>query len=91
MAVSREFTAFLEEQLSKVVNQQLKLKHVSSVSGGSINAAYCLHTPQGDYMMKWNSKSAYPGMFACEAEVLKAIRSTKTIAVPAIILQTEFN
>jgi fructosamine-3-kinase len=90
MAVSKEFTACLEEQLSKVVNQQLKLKHVSSVSGGSINAAYCLHTNLGDYMMKRNNKNAYPGMFKCEAEGLAAIRNTKSIAVPEFILLAEF-
>lgn len=90
MAVSREFTAYLEQQLSGVINQQLRLKHVSSVSGGSINAAYCLHTNVGDYIMKRNSKSAYPRMFNCEAEGLAAIRSTKTIAVPEVVLLADF-
>jgi protein-ribulosamine 3-kinase len=90
MAVSREFTAYLEQQLSGVTNQQIRLKHVSSVSGGSINAAYCLHTNVGDYMMKRNSKSAYPEMFICEADGLAAIRSTRTIAVPEVVLLTDF-
>lgn len=90
MAVSREFTAYLEQELSKVIHQQLKLKHVSSVSGGSINAAYCLHTNVGDYMMKRNNKNAYPGMFEREAEGLAAIRNTKTIAVPGFVLLSDF-
>lgn len=90
MAVSKEFTAYLEEQLSKVLNRQLQMKHVSAVSGGSINAAYCLHTTAGDFMMKRNSKTAYPGMFAAESAGLDTIRHTKTIAVPATILLNEF-
>jgi len=90
MAVSRQFTAYLEQQLSIAIKQELRLKHVSSVSGGSINAAYCLHTTAGDYMMKRNSKSAFPGMSACESAGLAAIRKTKTIAVPQTILLDEF-
>jgi protein-ribulosamine 3-kinase len=90
MAVSRQFTAYLEQRLSAALNQDLKLRHVSSVTGGSINAAYCLHTTAGDYMMKRNSKSAYPNMFACESAGLNAIRKTQTIAVPKTILLDEF-
>jgi protein-ribulosamine 3-kinase len=90
MAVSKEFTAYLEEQLSKALNRQLKMKHVSAVSGGSINAAYCLHTTDGDFMMKRSSKSAYPDMFACESAGLAAIGRTKTIAIPQTILLDNF-
>lgn len=90
MAVSKEFTAYLEEQLSKALNRQLKMKHVSAVSGGSINAAYCLHTTVGDFMMKRNSKSAYPDMFTCESAGLAAIGRTQTIAVPQTILLDSF-
>jgi len=90
MAVSRQFTAYLEQQLSGAIKQELTLKHVSSVSGGSINAAYCLHTTAGDFMMKRNTKSAFPDMFACESGGLAAIRKTQTIAVPKTILLDEF-
>jgi protein-ribulosamine 3-kinase len=90
MAVSRQFTAYLEQELSALINQQLKLKHVSLVGGGSINAAYCLHTNAGDYMMKRNSKSAYPNMFEHEAEGLTTIGQTKTIAVPEVVSISEF-
>jgi len=90
MAISKQFTAYLERQLSEATKQELKLKHVSSVSGGSINAAYCLHTTAGDYMMKRNSKSAFPDMFACERAGLVAIGQTQTIAVPQVILVDEF-
>lgn len=90
MAVSKQFTAYLEQGLNTALNLDLKLNHVSSVSGGSINAAYCLHTTSGDYMMKRNSKSAYPNMFACESAGLATIRKTQTIAVPKTILLDEF-
>jgi len=90
MAVSKQFTAYLEQQLSQAIKQDLKLKHVTSVSGGSINAAYCLHTTAGDYMMKRNSKHSFPGMFACESAGLTALQKTKTIAVPQTILLDEY-
>ena len=72
MEVSKQFTAYLEQQLNAATGRQIRLKHVSAVSGGSINAAFCLHTDDGDYMMKRNNKSAYPNMFANEAEGLTA-------------------
>ena len=90
MEVSKKFTAYLEQQLNAATGKQIRLKHVSAVSGGSINAAFCLHTDDGDYMMKRNNKSAYPNMFANEAEGLTAIKNTETIAVPQIILLDNF-
>ena len=90
MAVSKQFTAYLEQQLKEAVGQQITLKHASSVSGGSINKAFCLHTTAGDYMMKCNSKTAFPAMFTHEANGLTAIGNTKTIAVPQIILLNDF-
>ena len=90
MAISKEFTLYLEQRLNGVLNVDLKLKHVSSVSGGSINAAYCLHTTAGDFMMKRNNKDAYPNMFACESAGLATISKTQTIAVPKTVLLDEF-
>jgi len=90
MEVSKQFTAYLEQQLNAATGRQIRLRHVSAVSGGSINAAFCLHTDDGDYMMKRNNKSAYPNMFANEAEGLTAIKNTETIAVPQIILLDNF-
>ncbi|MFD1256700.1 fructosamine kinase family protein [Mucilaginibacter terrae] len=86
MAISKQFTVYLEQQLGGAIGQHTRLQHVSAVSGGSINAAYCLHTSAGDYMMKRKNKSAYPNMFIREAEGLTAIKNTKTIAVPKVIL-----
>lgn len=90
MAISKQLAAYLEEQLSAVGKYPIQLKTIIPVSGGNINVAYCLQTNAGKYMMKLNSKQAYPGMFACESEGLKAIRNTQTIAVPEVILQNDF-
>jgi len=40
-------------------------------------------------MMKVNSKSAFPDMFAREADGLATIRETQTIAVPEVVLQAD--
>ncbi|QJD98163.1 fructosamine kinase family protein [Mucilaginibacter robiniae] len=90
MAISRHFTTHLAEQLSAIHQRPVQLTSVSPISGGDINEAYCLHTNTGKYMMKLNSKQAYPGMFACESEGLNAIQSTQTIAVPEVVLQSDF-
>ncbi len=90
MAVSKEFTAYIEQQLGRVLNDDIKLRHVSGVSGGSINYAYCLHTNRGNYMMKCNSHSLYPQMFVLEAEGLCVISNTQTVAVPQVVLQSHF-
>jgi protein-ribulosamine 3-kinase len=90
MAVSKQFTAYLEQRLNEATGQQMTLQHVSAVGGGSINEAFCLHTTAGDYMMKRNSKTAFPNMFKCEAEGLTAIANTKTVAIPKVILLDSF-
>lgn len=57
----------------------------SPVSGGSINRVYCLQTKQSRYLLKANSKTRFPNMYACEAAGLAAIAATKTIATPAVL------
>ncbi|PTQ96779.1 hypothetical protein C8P68_104268 [Mucilaginibacter yixingensis] len=65
----------------------VKIKDTSAVSGGDINQVYRLDTSSGQFLLKVNSKDAFPGMFAHEAQGLSAIRQTETIAVPDVIYQ----
>jgi len=91
MGLSVDLTDFLQSKLSSVLNQPLQISGTKPVSGGSINQAYCLQTNAGKYMLKLNSKSAYPNMFACESVGLRTIATTNTIAVPAVILQDDLD
>ncbi|WCT14988.1 fructosamine kinase family protein [Mucilaginibacter jinjuensis] len=87
MGLSADLKDFLQDKLSSVLNQPVQINCTKPVSGGSINQTYCLDTNTGKYMLKFNSKSAYPMMFACESIGLKTIAATHTIAVPEVILQ----
>lgn len=91
MGLSADLTDFLQSELSSVLNQPVQINGTKPVSGGSINQTYCLDTNAGKYMLKFNSKSAYPNMFAHEMVGLKTIGTTNTIAVPEGILQDDLN
>jgi fructosamine-3-kinase len=83
MPVSKKILFEIETKLGVTVNQTYP------VSGGSINQVYRLQTSSGNMLLKINSLYKYPGMFKLEKEGLAAIRSTKTIAVPDILLLGE--
>ncbi len=91
MGLSADLTDFLQSKLSSVLNEPIQISGTKPVSGGSINQAYCLQTNAGKYMLKLNSKSAYPNMFACESIGLKTIADTNSIAVPRVILQDDLD
>lgn len=91
MSLSAVIIDYLNRQLSQVLCQNFEIHQVTPVGGGNINSAYCLHTHTGKLMLKTNSKSTYPQMFVREAEGLKAIAATNTIAVPDVILQDDFD
>jgi fructosamine-3-kinase len=62
---------------------------IRSVGGGCINEAYSLKTNIGKYFIKYNSASAYPGMFEKEAAGLKLLADTKTIEIPKVLSSGE--
>ncbi len=59
--------ASLQEEILSVLRSKTGKDHVikraSALSGGSINNAFRLETNYGNYFMKYNRASAYPGMF----------------------------
>lgn len=57
---------------------------VKPVSGGDISSAYRLETTNARYFLKVNSGSSALEMFRAEQEGLRAIQTTKTIAVPHV-------
>lgn len=90
MAFTGKLKEYIALCLTAHYNKAVSIQIVSPVSGGDINAAYCLQTNAGKFMLKLNSKSAFPGMFKCEAEGLAAIRNTQSIAIPQVILQFDY-
>ncbi|EHQ24410.1 fructosamine kinase family protein [Mucilaginibacter paludis] len=71
--------SIIEQRLSELII------NTSPMSGGSINQVYSLQTAQKKYVVKVNSKSKFPQMFACEATGLKTIAATATIAIPNVL------
>ena len=75
----------VESTLSTHFEKQVKISDIRSIGGGCINEASLLQTNIGRYFIKYNSASAYPGMFEKETTGLKILADTKTIEIPEII------
>ena len=80
------FKVKIEEAISQVIESELSILRVASVSGGSINDAYCLTTNQGKYFMKTNQANRYPFMFDKEALGLDLLRNANAIRIPKVVL-----
>ena len=82
--------ASLHEEILSVLRSKTGEDHVikraTALSGGSINNAFRLETNAGNYFMKYNRASAYPGMFEQEARGLELLRGADEIRVPEVIL-----
>lgn len=80
--------ASIHPDILTYIKKALSIKVLNSepVSGGSINRAYHLQTGDKKYFIKINSKTQFPGMFEDEAEGLKLIAKTETIAVSKVLL-----
>lgn len=68
-----------------------EILNVISISGGSINAAFCIETLDESYFLKYNSASAHPQMFSTEFKGLELLSKTNTIRVPVPLFQYEGN
>ncbi|WP_340105129.1 fructosamine kinase family protein [Rhodohalobacter sp. 8-1] len=73
----------LKEHLEKSYN--IDVQSESSVSGGSINSAYCISTSLGDLFLKYNS-NVPQNFFERESDGLKMLRSANTnLRIPEVI------
>ena len=80
----------IEEALSVQLRSTILILSVKSVTGGSINDAYCLVTNNGKYFIKTNQANRYPNMFEREAKGLALLKNANTIRIPKVILFDEF-
>jgi len=87
------FKNYISDILLNYIQNELNsiIIDVNTVSGGDINNVYRLRCDDRSYLLKVNDRYNYPNMFAKEQQGLDAIRETKTIAVPEIVLQGEFD
>lgn len=71
-------------QIEQQTGQALTDCHITSLSGGDINAAYQLKTRDFSWFVKVNRPTLVQ-MFAAEAEGLKELAATRTIRIPGVI------
>ena len=84
MAFKAKPFAYIEKLLKQ------NILNVMPVGGGSINQVYCLQTDSIKYLIKINDREIFPGMFNAEAKGLETIKKTRTISVPEVVLQDDF-
>jgi len=84
-ALSREVSALL----SGKIGIDVRIIKTLPLSGGSINEAFLLETNSGNYFLKYNHASAYPGMFEQEALGLELLLEAGEIRVPEVITSGE--
>jgi fructosamine-3-kinase len=82
-SVETAITNFLSHHFS---DKDITLRHVSGVSGGSINSAYKLTTSRGNFFVKTNHASRFPEMFQKEEKGLALLRNAGALAVPEVLL-----
>ncbi|MGI8892359.1 MAG: fructosamine kinase family protein [Bacteroidia bacterium] len=76
------FQKHLEKTLQQSTGCNVEIISVSTVGGGCINHAQKLKTTAGDFFIKKNNASSYPGMFEAEAKGLKLLADTNAIHIP---------
>ena len=76
----------IEEELSTKENKQVHIKAFRAASGGCINHGGTIDTSTGEFFVKWNNKSRFPGMFEAEKLGLKLLYDTNAIRIPKTII-----
>jgi len=79
----------VELKLSAQFRKSVAISEFRFVGGVCINEAYSLNTNFSKYFIKYNSATAFPGMFEKEAAGLKILAETKTIEIPEVIGSAE--
>ncbi|RSK39315.1 fructosamine kinase family protein [Mangrovimonas spongiae] len=82
--MNEAFLKHIENSLSA------KIKSMTSVSGGDISSAFKIITSDQSYFLKTNTASNTLNMFQTEAEALKTIAHTNTIATPKVLDYSKF-
>lgn len=71
--------------ISKMTGRPVTIDSIRAISGGSINNAFKISFAVGEWFMKTNSASRYPGMFESEAKGLKLLLDSGLKRVPEVI------
>ncbi len=72
----------IEEELSTTENKKVNIRGFRAASGGCINNGGIIDTSAGEYFIKWNNKTRFPGMFEVEKRGLKLLYDADAIRIP---------
>lgn len=75
---------FFEAALFESTGRQLAVEEVQFLSGGCINNAVKLNTPEGNFFIKWN-ETIEEDMFAAEANGLRLLQADGNLCVPEVL------
>lgn len=78
-----------ERILSVKAGSIVKITGLNTTGGGCINETCVLSTTNGKFFIKYNSATAYPGIFETEAAGLQILSDTNTIEIPGVISYAE--
>ncbi len=81
----------ISDPLPSSLGSDFKIISSQSISGGSINQAFKIHTSQGDFFLKFNQASKYPAMFEKEAKGLELLKENSSLKVPEVITHGNSN
>ncbi len=90
MTITKPFQHHLEHKLSNYLAKPFEIIAFQKLHGGSVNYSYLIKGKEQSLFIKLNSVSSFPKMFELEQRGLELIASTRTIGVPNVLLQGEF-
>lgn len=71
--------------LEEKFHQRVLLKDFTTIGGGCINNGGKLNTSDGNFFLKWNDTSKFPGMFDAEVKGLNLMSTSNTLRIPKAI------
>jgi len=78
-------SAHIQSRLSDILGTTIIISGTNPLSGGDINDAFRIETNKGQFFLKYNSASRYPGMFLKEAKGLSSLSQAGEVDIPAVV------
>ncbi len=71
-------------------HNKLQLLEYKPLSGGDINNVFLLKCDEGNFVIKLNTASAFPGMFEVEAKGLRLLKQSGSFKIPNVVADGVF-
>ncbi len=78
-------------ELERLVGTSVEVIDTKRLIGGDINDVYRIRTKQGNFCIKVNSESKFPGMFEAEEKGLDQLRQSSSFRVPEVYGKGSYN